>query len=98
MPRWLATPASLLFWAPCVLLLLVWTPLIAFYRLATFRSDPDRYKVGRLFHRIAAVAVRFNPFWGFPRVGRSHPDPRRPYVFVANHQSNADAFLVAMVP
>ena len=98
MPRWLATPVSLLFWASCVLLVLLWTPLIAFYRLATLRSDPDRYKVGRLFHRIAAVAVRFNPFWDFRVVDDVHPDPRRPYVFVANHQSNADAFLVAMVP
>ena len=98
MPRWLATPVSLFFWASCVLLVLLWTPLIAFYRLATLRSDPDRYKVGRLFHRIAAVAVRLNPFWDFRVVDDVHPDPRRPYVFVANHQSNADAFLVAMVP
>src|SRR5438105_7059242 len=34
MPRWLAAPLSLLFWATCVLLVLLWTPLIAFYRLA----------------------------------------------------------------
>jgi 1-acyl-sn-glycerol-3-phosphate acyltransferase len=98
MPRWLAAPVSLLFWATCVLLVILWTPLIAFYRLATLRSDPDRYKVGRLFHRIAAVAVRLNPFWDFRVVDDVHPDPRRPYVFVANHQSNADPFLVAMVP
>jgi 1-acyl-sn-glycerol-3-phosphate acyltransferase len=98
MPRWLATPVSLLFWASCVLLVLLWTPLIAFYRLATFRSDPDRYKVGRLFHSIAPAAVRLNPFWDFRVVDDVRPDPRRPYVFVANHQSNADPFLVAMVP
>jgi 1-acyl-sn-glycerol-3-phosphate acyltransferase len=98
MPRFLAAPLSLLFWAGCVFLVILWTPLIAFYRLATFRSDPDRYKVGRLFHRIAGVAVRLNPFWDFRVVDDVHPDPRRPYVFVANHQSNADAFLVAMVP
>jgi len=66
--------------------------------LATFRSDPDRYKVGRLFHQIAVVAVRLNPFWDFRVIDEVHPDPRRPYVFVANHQSNADPFLVAMVP
>ena len=88
----------MLFWASCVLLVLLWTPLIAFYRLATFRSDPDRYKVGRLFHRIAVVAGHLNPFWNFRVVDDVHPDPRRPYVFVANHASNADPFLVAMVP
>jgi 1-acyl-sn-glycerol-3-phosphate acyltransferase len=98
MPRWLATPVSLLFWASCVLLVILWTPLIALYRLATLRSDPDRYRVGYLFHRIAVVAVRLNPFWDFRVIDDVHPDPRRPYVFVANHQSNADAFLVAMVP
>jgi 1-acyl-sn-glycerol-3-phosphate acyltransferase len=98
MPRWLAFPLSMLFWASCVLLVILWTPLIAFYRLATFRSDPDRYEVGRLFHSIAPAAVRLNPFWDFRVVDDVHPDPRRPYVFVANHQSNADAFLVAMVP
>jgi 1-acyl-sn-glycerol-3-phosphate acyltransferase len=98
MPRWLAAPVSLLFWATCVLLVLLWTPLIATYRLATFRSDPDRYNVGYLFHRIAVVATRLNPFWDFGVVDDVHPDPRRPYVFVANHQSNADPFLVAMVP
>jgi 1-acyl-sn-glycerol-3-phosphate acyltransferase len=98
MPRWLAAPVSLLFWATCVVLVILWTPLIAFYRLATFRSDPDRYRVGYLFHRIAMVATRLNPFWNFRVVDEVHPDPRRPYVFVANHQSNADPFLVAMVP
>ena len=43
MPRWLAAPLSMLFWASCVLLVILWTPLIAFYRLATYRSDPDRH-------------------------------------------------------
>ena len=88
----------MLFWASCVVLVILWTPLIAFYRLATFRSDPDRYEVGWLFHSIAPTAVRLNPFWDFHVVDEVHPDPRRPYVFVANHQSNADAFLVAMLP
>ena len=98
MPRWLAAPLSMLFWASCVLLVILWTPLIAFYRLATVRSDPDRYKVGRLFHSIAPTAVKLNPFWDFHVRDDVHPDPRRPYVFVANHASNADAFLVAMLP
>lgn len=98
MPRWLVPVMSLVFWATCVVLVLLWTPFIAVYRLATIRSDPDRYRVGYLFHRIAVVAGRLNPFWDFRVVDDVHPDPRRPYVFVANHQSNADPFLVAMVP
>jgi 1-acyl-sn-glycerol-3-phosphate acyltransferase len=98
MPSWLAAPLSLLFWGSCVLLVILWTPIVFFYRLATFRSDPDRYRVGRLFHNIAVVAVRLNPFWDFRVNDDVHPDARRPYVFVANHASNADAFLVAMLP
>lgn len=98
MPSWLAAPLSLLFWGSCVLLVILWTPIVFFYRLATFRSDPDRYRVGRLFHSIAVVAVRLNPFWDFRVVDDIHPDPRRPYVFVANHSSSADAFLLAMLP
>jgi 1-acyl-sn-glycerol-3-phosphate acyltransferase len=98
MSRCLSAPVSMLFWAACVVLVILWTPLIALYRLATFRSDPDRYRVGYLFHRIAVVAARLNPFWDFRVIDDVHPDPRRPYVFVANHQSNADPFLVAMVP
>jgi len=88
----------MLFWATCVVIVIVWTPLIGVFRLATRRSDPDRYRVGRLFHDCAVMAVRLNPFWDFRVVQRFHPDPRRPYVFVANHASNADAFLVAMLP
>ena len=98
MPRWLVPVMSLVFWATCVVLVLLWTPFIGIFRLATVRSDPDRYRVGYVFHRIAVVAARLNPFWDFRVVDEVHPDARRPYVFVANHQSNADAFIVAMLP
>lgn len=96
--RWIAAPLSMLFWATCVLLVIAWAPLMAVVRLATRRSDPDRYRIGRLFHDTAVWAVRLSPFWKFRVVQEFRPDPRRPYVFVANHVSNADAFLLATLP
>jgi 1-acyl-sn-glycerol-3-phosphate acyltransferase len=96
--RWIAAPLSMLFWATCVLLVIAWAPLMAVVRLATRGSDPDRYRIGRLFHDTAVWAVRLNPFWKFRVLQEFRPDPRRPYVFVANHVSNADAFLLATLP
>ena len=100
MLRWkiVAAPLSLLFWVSCVVIVIAWTPLVFFHRLATRRSDPDRVRIGRFFRDSAVLAGRMNPFWTFRVVDRIHPDARRPYVFVANHRSNADAFLIVRLP
>ncbi len=100
MLRWkvVAAPLSLLIWASYVLIVIAWTPLVFFYRLATRRSDPDRYRLGRFFRNSAVLAGALNPFWKFRVVDRVHPDPRRPYVFVANHCSSTDAFLIVRLP
>jgi 1-acyl-sn-glycerol-3-phosphate acyltransferase len=96
--RILAAPLSLLVWASCVLIVILWTPLVFFYRLATIRSDPDRYRLGRLFRNSAVLVGNLNPFWTFRIVDNVHPDPRRPYVFVANHSSSADVFAIVRLP
>ncbi len=96
--KWVAAPLSALFWISCVLIVILWTPVMALFRLATLRSDPDRYRVGRLLREAAVLAVRINPFWDFRVRGEVLPDPRRPYVFVSNHASLADAFLIALLP
>ncbi|HKA36808.1 MAG TPA: lysophospholipid acyltransferase family protein [Thermoanaerobaculia bacterium] len=94
----LAAPLSLLIWASYVVIVIAWTPLMFFYRIATRAKDPDRVRLGRFFRDSAVLAGRVNPFWTFRVVDRIHPDPRRPYVFVANHRSNADAFLIVRLP
>ena len=94
----LAAPVSLLVWASYVAIVIAWTPLMAVYRLATWRRDPDRYRLGRFFRNSAVLAGNINPFWTLRVEDRVHPDPRRPYVFVANHRSNADAFLIVRLP
>jgi len=93
-----ALPLSYLFWAACVLIVILWTPIVAVFRLFTFKSDPDRYRVGRLQRNSAVLAVRINPFWDFHAVDGVHPDARRPYLFVANHKSLADVFLLTLLP
>jgi 1-acyl-sn-glycerol-3-phosphate acyltransferase len=96
--RVFAAPLSLLVWASYVLIVILWTPLVFFYRMATIRSDPDRYRLGRFFRNSAVLAGNLNPFWTFRIVDVVHPDPRRPYVFVANHSSSADAFAIVRLP
>jgi 1-acyl-sn-glycerol-3-phosphate acyltransferase len=94
----IAAPLSLLVWASYAAIVILWTLLVFFYRLATFRSDPNHERVGRFFRRSAVVAGAINPFWTFRIVNQTPPDPRRPHVFVANHRSNADAFLIVRLP
>src|SRR5215831_6114507 len=96
--RWIAIPLSAVLWASCVVVVIVWTPLVLLYRLFTFPWDRDRYHVGRLFHDSAATVARINPFWKFRIRDDVHPDDRRPYVFVANHSSFTDVFLLASLP
>lgn len=96
--RWIAAPLSLLFWATCVAIVICWTPVVLLYRALTLPFDRDRARVGRLFHNSAVLAGTLNPFWTFKIVDPIHPDARRPYVFVANHSSFTDVFLLARLP
>jgi 1-acyl-sn-glycerol-3-phosphate acyltransferase len=59
----------------------------------------DRRKVltGRAFRRIGITAAQLNPFWKFG----VHGTPVRPKartVVVSNHESNADPFLISLLP
>lgn len=96
--RALALPLSYLLWAACVAIVIVWTPIVAAYRLATFRRDRNRMRVGRLLRRAGALAVAINPFWDFHVNVVGSPDPRRGHLFVANHRSMADVFLLCLLP
>jgi len=98
--RALAAPLSFLLWASYVVLVLAWAPAVAAYRLATFPRDRNRMRAGRLLRRAGAVAVAINPFWDFrvELAGSGSLDPRRPHLFVANHRSTADVFLLCLLP
>ena len=96
--RVFAAPLSYLLWGAYVVLVVAWTPLVAVYRAATFRSDANRTRAGRLVRRAGVVAVRLNPFWDFRVAMAAAPDPGRPHLFVANHRSMADVFLLCLLP
>jgi 1-acyl-sn-glycerol-3-phosphate acyltransferase len=89
---------SLWVWVSAGIVVLVWVPLLALVYAATVPSDPGRYTVGRWFRRAAVTLTRLNPFWKFRTTGFLVPDPRRPYVAVANHESIADIFLLSHLP
>ena len=96
--RVVALPLSCLLWAAYVLIVIAWTPLVAGFRLATFPRDRNRNRVGRLLRRAGAVAVAINPFWRFRVVISESPHSRDPRLFVANHRSAADVFLLCLLP
>lgn len=85
-------------WVSAAVLVFVWVPWLALVYAATAPFDPGRYTVGRWFRRAAVTVTRLNPFWKFRTTGFRVPDPRRPYVAVANHESIADIFLLSHLP
>jgi 1-acyl-sn-glycerol-3-phosphate acyltransferase len=85
-------------WLVLGVLLAIWLPLVAVVRLVTMPFDRGRYAAGWLFRRLAVVHQRLNPLWRFRAVGELPPDPRRPYVVVANHESFVDILLIAHLP
>lgn len=89
---------SVWIWIATGVLAILWLPWLALVWLLTAPRDPGRYTVGRWFRRAAVAAVSLNPLWKFRTSGVRIPDPRRPYVAVANHESFADIFLISHLP
>jgi len=59
--------------------------------------DPRRrisHTLASLWGRLTFLAV---PWWQLTVTGRSHIDPRRPYILVANHQSLLDILVVCTI-
>jgi 1-acyl-sn-glycerol-3-phosphate acyltransferase len=93
-----AVPLSALLWAADVLIVIAWTPAVALVRLLTRESDPKREHPSRVLRKAAAFAGRINPYWDFRVIDDAHLDPGRPYLFVSNHKSLADVFLLSRLP
>jgi 1-acyl-sn-glycerol-3-phosphate acyltransferase len=85
-------------WLLLAVLLVVWVPLVGIVWAATAPFDRGRYAAGRMFRRIAVVHQVLNPLWRFRVHGSLPPDPRRPYVVVANHESFVDILLISHLP
>ena len=87
-----------LLWLYILLMVIVWTPIMAIIFAFTAPFDPGRYAAGRWFRLAAVSVVRLNPRWKFRTSGVVLRDPRRPYVVVGNHESYADIFLLSTLP
>ena len=92
----LHTLRSLWAWFAIGGLVVAGLPLVALVRL--FDRDPARYATGRMFRRVGAAMTRVNPAWRVRVEGAFPADPRRPYVVVSNHQSNADIPVISRLP
>jgi len=90
------TITSAITWLALAVLVLLWLPLLAVIRL--FDRDPALYTTGRWFRRLGWVMTRVNPAWQVEISGTPPADPRRPFVVVANHQSNADIPVISTLP
>lgn len=89
---------SLWVWISGTVIGFLWVPWLALVYFFTAPRDPGRYTVGRWFRRAAVLVTKLNPLWRFRTTGVRIPDPRRPYVAVANHESFADIFLLSHLP
>ena len=87
---------SALTWVAIAAIVLVALPVMAAVRL--FDRDPARYATGRTFRWFGGQVTRVNPAWAVRISGEMPADPRRPFVVVSNHQSNADIPLISRLP
>ena len=83
-------------WIGIALIIVVMLPTVALVRL--FDGSRGRYATGRVFRAMGSWMTYVNPVWKIRRSGFEPSDPRRPYVVVANHQSNADIPVISRLP
>lgn len=63
------------------------------------RGDPTQRVPGRWMRRLGRTASRLTPLWNFDIEGERPADiDRSAYVVVANHESQADPFLLSFLP
>jgi 1-acyl-sn-glycerol-3-phosphate acyltransferase len=85
-------------WFEIALCAVVGFPVQLVLALFTLPFDRRRLVVGRFFRLMAVTAARLTPFWRFGVYGDI---PRRiegRTVFVSNHESQADPFLISYLP
>lgn len=63
------------------------------------RGDPTQREPGRWMRRFGRMTARLNWIWKFEIEGERPADiDHKPYVVVANHESQADPFLLSWLP
>ncbi len=92
------TLVSVWSWFALVVLVIIWTPLVAVVRLVTMPFDRGAYSAGLLFRKLAVAHQLATPIWTFKVIGEVPDDHRRPYVVVSNHESFVDILVIAHLP
>jgi 1-acyl-sn-glycerol-3-phosphate acyltransferase len=85
-------------WFEIALCVIVAFPIQLVLAIFTWPFDRRRVVTGRCFRIMGVTAARLNPFWNFRVYGEI---PRRfdgNTVFVSNHESQADPFLISFLP
>jgi 1-acyl-sn-glycerol-3-phosphate acyltransferase len=65
--------------------------------IVTWPFDRRKVVTGRAFRLIGVTAAKLNPFWKFGVYGTPTPPAPRTVV-VSNHESNADPFIISLLP
>lgn len=85
-------------WTEIGLCTLTGAVLITPVFLVTAPFDPNRRAAGRMFRLIGVWAARLHPFWRFRVHGPIPAPPHGNTVVVGNHASQADPFLISLLP
>jgi 1-acyl-sn-glycerol-3-phosphate acyltransferase len=64
----------------------------------TWPFDRKKYITGRCFRLIGVTAAKLTPFWHFRTYGELPKSLPKRLVVVSNHESNADPFIIALLP
>ncbi|WP_394825287.1 lysophospholipid acyltransferase family protein [Pendulispora albinea] len=66
---------------------------------ALHRGDPTQREPGRWMRRLGRTVGQLTPLWTFTIEGEAPPDiEAKPHVVIANHESQADPFLLSWLP
>lgn len=89
---------SLAVWVAWLVIVVIWTLVVAVVFAATAWWDRRRWWVGRAFRAGARLLVATNPWWEVAIEGEAPPAETQPFIAVCNHESMADIILIGTLP
>ena len=87
---------SIWVWFAIGTLIVLWVPVMLVARAVD--RDPAHYYAGYTLRIVGRLFTYVNPFWDVTLDGPFPENPRRPYVVVCNHFSQADPPIISRVP
>jgi 1-acyl-sn-glycerol-3-phosphate acyltransferase len=87
-----------LVWFLWVIVVMVWTLVVAVTYALTVWWDERRWYAGRVFRFGSRILVWLNPWWRIRVEGEIPPRSSEPFVAVCNHESMADILLIGSLP